>query len=781
MSKPAGSWLPPDFAKRFFGPGNRLKWDAITQGNLSPDIRERIKPWLDDLKSNADFICLPRSRENGHVDWYILASTDRGARSLREQLVALLGPSYVGPWLAWSRFNDKDPIDALVKESVPGRAYRIRVQDPDLIEPVRAKLLLFRALGKERPARTAATARPVGRILSDFEYALRVGDGTRAAEYIAELRRLGRLSAQNHFFLEILRLESLRAWDAILEEPRLYTLVMLTRPRRVTQALIRALYARELQHFESTGDAAGAVERFKEKLWQPWPALFRTRQGLDAPEAAKSFMMLAAATARPALRDALLAAHPSEAADRPYLAALAALVPGAEPLAPALATTALEQARNAYNQGDVERAFQEALALPGSLERLVLLLRCARDLDTLDAAARALAEVEGAPAVQRDVLRERAPLRTLWDRLLDITTSPSQPRAPAAAAPTPAPIVPGDLVAWLERLKDEAEWPTALEVLERGVREWSRDAWLAGQTRVTAAAAALQAARRPWGDETLRNGMPHLLHFLLASDEPERVLKPVLQELAGVVMLDEQVRTEQLRILTELTEALLKIGLSAKEYQDALWTLQETWQRIGAATLGDWALDTLDMLIGHPAAQPDARTQFFHATAAYLRQHSRRSSQDQVLLFQVLAAELQLEVPPDVARMFSEMSGEDSDAGENFSSALSGRRIALYSLKEPTLKRVARIISELAPTARVVCFTDKVGGSPSLKQQAATADIFVIATAAAKHAATGFIDIHRPSEAITLYASGQGSASMLQALRDFILRDGKGAGRKAPA
>jgi hypothetical protein len=770
MSAPAKTWLPPDFAGRFFGPGNKLRWDAIEKGALNPDTLDRIAPWLEDLRAGADFLCLPRVRENGSVEWYVLATTDRGARALREQLVAFLGPSFAGSWLSWNRFDDKDAIDMAVQQAAPGRAYRLRVHDAALIEQVRAKLLLFRALRKERPARTAATARPVGRILSDFEYTLRTQDGEQAKEYIAELRRLGRLSAQNHLFLEILRLESLRAWDEILQGPRLNTLMMLTRPRRVTQALIRALYARELQHFELAGDAQGAVARFKESIWPRWSALFRVRRGLDAPAALKCFMMAAAAAtpARPAVRDELLSAFQGGAEERRYLEALGALVPAAEPPTPAV--SGLERARTAYEQGDVDGAFKEALALPSSLSRLVLLLRCAREIDTLDIAARALAEVEGAPPALRKELLDRAPMRALWERLLDLTTSSSQAPAPASTASPPAPTVPGELVDWLERLRSDTEWPAALDVLERGVREWSRDAWLTAPARVARAAAAIAAPRRAWGDEALRNSLPHLLDFLLASDEPERALKPVLRELAGVVTLDDQVRTEQLRILTEITEALLKIGLSPDEYREALWALKETWQRIGAATLGDWALDMLDMLITHPAAAPEERAQFFHETAKYLRQHARRTNRDQVLLLQALAKELELEVPPDITRAFSDQQGEESDTGDSLSTSLSGRRIALYSLKEPTLKRVASIINELAPTARVALFSDKAGGSPALKQQAATADIFVIATAAAKHAATGFIDANRPTNAVMLYAAGQGSASMLRALRDFVNR-----------
>jgi len=768
MSTSAGTWLPPDFASRFFGPSNKLRWDAIEKGTLKPDTLERISPWIEDLRAGAEFLCLPRVRANSSVEWYVLAATERGARSLREQLVAFLGPSYVGPWLAWSRFDDKDPVDAAVKEAAPGRAYRLRVHDPVLIDAVRAKLLLFRELLKERPTRTAVTVRPVGRILSDFEYTLRSQDGQQAAEYIAELRRLGRLSAQNHLFLELLRLESLRAWDEILQEPRLNTIVMLTRPTRVTQAIIRALYARELQHFENAGDAKGALERFKENIWPRWSALFRTRQGLVATEVAKCFMLFAAAVtpARPELRDEILSASSGGASDRNYLEALGALVPGAELSTPAV--SGLEHARAAYEQGDVDHAFREALALPSSLARLVLLLRCAREIDTLDVAARALAEVESAPPEQRRALLERAPMRTLWERLLGLTTNLSQAQAHTPSGSPHSSTVPRDLVSWLERLQSEHEWPTALDVLERGVREWSRDTLLSDPARLAVAATTIGAPRRAWGDEILRNSLPHLLHFLLVSDEPERPLKPVLRELVALVTLDDQVRTEQLRILTEITEALIRIGLSADEYRETLWALRETWQRIGAATLGEWALDTLDMLITHPAADPSERTQFFYETATYLRQHLRRISRDQILLFRALAAELKLEVSPDVAGIFSEKPGEETDESEGFAAALSGRRIALYSLKEPTLKRVARIIGELVPAARVACFSDKAGGSPSLKQQAAIADIFVIATAAATHAATGFIDANRPANAITLYAAGQGSASILRALRDFV-------------
>ena len=64
----------------------------------------------------------------------------------------------------------------------------------------------------------------------------------------------------------------------------------------------------------------------------------------------------------------------------------------------------------------------------------------------------------------------------------------------------------------------------------------------------------------------------------------------------------------------------------------------------------------------------------------------------------------------------------------------------------------------------VLSFHEKVGGSPALRAAARDADVFVIASAAAKHAATEYIEVQRRSGAVTLRPAGQGSASMLRCL-----------------
>ncbi len=740
------AWPPEDFAAGFFGPGNRLRWDAIVAGALPSETLARLEPWLDDLRTRRDPLILPRAREDGSVAWYALAASPRSARALRERLVAFIGPSYSEFRGEAVTSDGSDPVDAAVAACAPGAAFRFEAPDASLRDAVRARLLLLRAVAREVPPRVARFARPAGRVLADFELALRRRDGAAADAFLQELQRLGSLSAQNQLFLDILRREAVGDWDGVLDPRRLGVLLDLARPRRVTRALVRALYVREVARFEQSADAVGAARHFASSVWPRFAGLFRTRAGLDGAEVDKCFLLAAGAASPPrtAVRDEVLATHPVGAPDRAFVEALARLVP--EVASPQV--DPLVRARAAYDDGDVDVAFRAALEAPASVPRLALLLRCARDLDTLDAASTAVSAVDNTTPALRAELFQRSAIRGLWERALDLATRPAAQEEPSA----------GGLHGWLARLTGAEPWPAALAVLERGVREWPRDVWLADTSALEATARALVATRPAWGDEALRAATPHLLGYLLGDKQP-RVLKPVLEEFATVLALDDQPREEQLQALTEVTQALIRIGLDADGYRAALRTLCDAWERIGAATLCDWALDALDALVSLASPAPDAREDFFERVVRYVRRHRRRVSPSQRALLDALAAELGLSIPPD--REDAPVAGTtEVDLAARFSNL----RVALYSLRASTLGRVASVLSALSPKARVTCFDDMVGGAPALKQAASTADIFVIATTCAKHAATEFIEANRPPGAVTLYASGQGSASMIREL-----------------
>ena len=93
------------------------------------------------------------------------------------------------------------------------------------------------------------------------------------------------------------------------------------------------------------------------------------------------------------------------------------------------------------------------------------------------------------------------------------------------------------------------------------------------------------------------------------------------------------------------------------------------------------------------------------------------------------------------------------------------KSIAIYSLTESVLKRVEGILKKILPGIKVHLSHDK-GGNNQLESYAKTADIFVIVTSSAKHAATEFIQKNRPKDKTTLFAAGKGSSSIIRALEE---------------
>jgi len=63
------------------------------------------------------------------------------------------------------------------------------------------------------------------------------------------------------------------------------------------------------------------------------------------------------------------------------------------------------------------------------------------------------------------------------------------------------------------------------------------------------------------------------------------------------------------------------------------------------------------------------------------------------------------------------------------------------------------------------------GGNDQLRQWVRNSDLVVIATASAKHAATGFIEANPPSHlSPILLVNSKGSASMLREIRQYLVQ-----------
>ena len=254
------------------------------------DVQQRLGPFVEDLQHEKEIIALPRVREeDGEVVWYVLCSSPRTNRIARDQVQAFLEPTYSNFEGIPTQMDPSDPVEAAILAKYQENAIRIEIPDRNLIEIARERLALLSRLEKEYPPRHGTRIRPAGRVLRDFEYALLTNQQAIAADCIEELRLAGQLSAANLLFLELRRLAAGQHWDAILALTALQELLTVAKPRRVTEALIRAVYFVHLKKFEENARANEAIEMFRSEIWPRFRNLYQTRANLVGVEIDASF------------------------------------------------------------------------------------------------------------------------------------------------------------------------------------------------------------------------------------------------------------------------------------------------------------------------------------------------------------------------------------------------------------------------------------------------------------------------------------------------------------
>ncbi len=764
MSDTPVSGQTETFLRTFFGADNRLPLERVEAAN--DERTQLVRPWVERLRHSPPLpSVLPRVRADKTVVWYAIAFSPEQMRSLADDLLAFVGPT-------WSTFRGHrtplavdDSIDAAVTALTGGTAFTFTT--PGASGAAKAALEALERMRRVwalRPERAPEVPRTTGRVLRDFHLALQSGDRRAAEAELEYLRDHNRLDARNLLFLRIQLLADLGRWDELEALPELPSVLQVRRPPPVTEALIRAIYHGRLAGFEADDDPGGAVARFRSQILPVFGNLFVSPTGMRTTEVAKSFMLAAVSAVPPrvAASDALLARADLLNADRAWLTRLAALVgPASAPPAPAASADALVGAAAATLELDFGRAFELATRAPASRARAKLLFECAYNLQTLEAERAALRALDELAQPERDAFL-KAPVNAMyWEQL----TARS-----AGANPPPERAAPADWFDWLARLREDPTWSRAAAVAEQGALEWSMDAFLgrpAGADELLGAISALQAI------PALQDAFPHLLAFFQRDPAwPRESLRALYRGLLEFVVYSAKGGAGTLGRIRDLSEAVLRTGTSSAEYKALVQSCADVWEEHASAVYLDWALDAVDLFATYPCPDRDARVGLLVAVVARLGQFHRRVEAEQWRFLRSLCDEFgQLDLLERVAP-------RDDGAGDPVAAAdplagLGRRSVAIYTLTEEAGRRVKELLEQRCAGVTVRLSADHVG-TDRLRDMARNADVFVMVTASAKHAATNFIEAHRPKDRPLLRLNGKGSASIIRALVEYVAASGAG-------
>jgi hypothetical protein len=678
----------------------------------------RLRPltagWPEDLSDSRRPAFFSRPSAGGGVTWYAVAHSPRQARELREYLLAFVGPShsdFAGQAAEWDR---ADPVEAELAASLP-HGFRLtpRVGDTNAVAKLFARL---RQMLRERPARERSDPPPLGRLLRDFELLVRAADWPAAAVLLDRLRERGQLTPEQLAGLGLRLLAGQGRWPELLSAPELPALVTGRTPAAVAEAVAAAVFNEHLAKFPTEAEAAA---HFREQVGPAFGLLFRQRTAWRHP-------------------DAVRAAAVADAAARAL---------SAEP--PKVPRDTFEAAIEANAAGDAATAFSLLAVGPFTAESLRLLVEVALDLGELDAARTALAAVQGCGAAIREKAFARRASRALLDELEEVAGT-------AEYAP------PADWLAWLSRVAG-GSLPDAGGAASRMAAQWPRPDPAAFNAALTEHIGRVFPA--------VRDALPAVLELLIPGGAPDARFGPSYRLLLERLVLDDDLSPATAPAVAELAAAVLRAAPVANptrnDYRDVTEVLLAAWHHLRQPAMLDWGIGVLDLAAEHAIHRRADVTGLVQDVAAEFARTPRLVTAGQRALLRTICGEL--EVPAAAELLVAPPEANPAAAGEAavLRKRLGRRRVVLLTLSDRIASAFRQLMREQYPDARADV-VQEYSSTDRLEEAAVSADVFVVNTFDAKHAATAAVPRCRPASAPTLYPKGKNAARQLDALEDWL-------------
>jgi len=656
--------------------------------------------------------------------YYAMASDAAEWRRLRPLLIAYAGPtltSFQG-WpepllphaLAAEALLDSAGL-YVVARLVPGEETKVQAF-------TRRSLQRMVTMVTTAPSTTSEVPQSTDRLLAHFSDCLNGNDYPGAQQILEQCEREMRVDALNLLFLRVRLLAWFSNWQAIAAMPEFDALCHTRRPWAVNAALLEAVY-----------QVWGREQPDIPALAALWTATLRP-----------DFLGLLLLPILPGCSRGALTLYALEALSvGTRNMTLEAAVMAHQHAIPELAS-ALRAAGRIGVQHDVQ-VREPADSLPAAQQALVQADRS----NTLETIARALQLIDALDAREREGLLGSAPFRSLWQGL-----STESRKAP-----------PASWQEWFRHLQ-EPDFTDALQVLAHAVAEWPATS-LKDPVEVGRFEQALQNVpdTTPAADR-LADALPSLVTWALEDPEfPRSGMLAVYDTLLFHLMVGVRRSSAVFESAAVMIRALLSLGLGQSRYRALLDDcLMLSGDAMSKRTVY-WLLDMLEETLLNPCSDEEARRGFWYAACVRLMQMKVFFSPGQRIVFDRLSTELGWPKAHEKEEQAAQATADIQR--QQLQTALDGSFLAIYTLTESAGRQAANVLKELAPSLRVEMSHDKAA-STALKHMAHQADIFVMVTASAKHAATGFIQQERRGK-LMLYAKGRGFSSIIRAIESHVL------------
>lgn len=309
----------------------------------------------------------------------------------------------------------------------------------------------------------------------------------------------------------------------------------------------------------------------------------------------------------------------------------------------------------------------------------------------------------------------------------------------------PASVVPVSWIEWLTSLVDGDTVPLTAELVE---------GWAPPGESDTELAMAIQELH-----VSLTGRLFSGLGAFIDADNPLKPARRTSNELILRHLLEDHLTPSDLGAITALLAIFLRGAPDAHAYEQLLLDLSGFKGRWSSVDTAAATIDIADLVVCAPTASSEARRGFVASALEPLHALRHRLSKSLRTVAALATADLGLDWDWTVP------SADQSQADS--SPEVLPTSILLYSLDQGVLARAKSALAKLHPSITVQVSDAKVG-SDALRTHARNAELIVLATRKATHAATLFIQAHAAEETRVAYADGCGSGSMMRAVEDGI-------------
>lgn len=707
------------FVDVFFGEGNELSLSG-----LSTAARARLDPWLQRWQEGRGPSFLPRLW-SGRLAWYGLAADEQQRREIQDLLVHWVGPARSDIALRHGALDLTDPFDAALGDLAPGRVIRLEVRPHDATaserEIVRDRLEGLVSLLDARPRHPATSSAALPALLDDLDIAAASGNVDRAEALLEEIASRRLLDAPNTTFLAVRVRSLLGHHEHILEEGTLRKLEGLRLPGGTVLALARSFYESRLRHADEGGDTdqllavrQGLATVLRDALRQGPPsaehAVVVARAVVGGGDGSFGHLLRSSLLDEPHLRP-LLDAGGLSRPDKP---------PGSEPVAEKAVGDRLS---GLYGQ----RAYEAVIDMALRADDVAALDR--REISTVVHAAAELEDRRRATQVL-DLIDRRlgSPLQVDWSsRLTLAAVEILQERVTP-----PEPDVPSGWKEWFQAVSDSVD-PDPKVMRDAG--DWEaldarqlRDAIdsLPSPERLTPVVGRLWTAHRPSLDVESRASLAR--HLLTVIGMSER--------------RGESIRDAALALVSDALDG----ALTGDDARDLVQTARDIILEQMASATFPWVIDVRAELGAELSrSHRDALLSLDQEIVGEARKLADSITRSEWEDLRSLLLQVGLDVPPDVSARLAERDEPDPFRG------LEGLKILLYSLRQRAARQAA---ARLQGAGADVTLSAEHDASPQLTGQVAGADLVIMVTAAAKHAATNAIESAGPRSLLRVNSAG---------------------------